>query len=109
MRKPLGFKYFNYGVEEKNLDKVATEYFSGAPLFPPLSTFLAKAPGVPINEVIEFCNDPDREITVALLTSGNPILGNHMGEIIWIAGFYFEKLSLYLGVLFLYRKRELPG
>ena len=71
IRKPLGFKYFNYGVEEKDLDKVATEYFTGAPLFPPLSTFLAKALGVPINEVIELCNDPD--FKQAIIPSANII------------------------------------
>ncbi|MBV1881213.1 MAG: beta-lactamase family protein [Pseudomonadales bacterium] len=72
IRNPLGFKYFNYGIGAKDLDKVATEYYTGATLFPPVSTFLANALGVPIDEVIELCNDPG--FKQAIIPSAN-ILG----------------------------------
>ena len=56
--EPLGFRWTNYGVAEENLDLVATDYVTGPPTAPPLSTLLTRALGSPLDDLVEAANDP---------------------------------------------------
>ncbi|MBF0452583.1 MAG: beta-lactamase family protein [Candidatus Magnetomorum sp.] len=58
IREPLNFRYFNYGVDDEDLDKVAKNYATGLPLFFPISTLSEKALSAPFEEVVRVSNDP---------------------------------------------------
>jgi CubicO group peptidase (beta-lactamase class C family) len=66
---PLGFRWTNYGVDEKELDTVALNYVTGPPTGPPLSTFLTRALGLPFDELVEASNDP--RFLTAVVPSAN--------------------------------------
>jgi CubicO group peptidase (beta-lactamase class C family) len=55
---PLGFRWGNYGVRPEDLAQVGRNYVTGPPLLPPLSTFVTRALGMPLGDVVEFSNDP---------------------------------------------------
>ncbi|MGH3519516.1 MAG: serine hydrolase domain-containing protein [Haloechinothrix sp.] len=56
--QPLGFRWTNYGVASEDVPKVATNYVTGAPVLPPLSTMLTRLLGAPVGEAVELSNDP---------------------------------------------------
>jgi CubicO group peptidase (beta-lactamase class C family) len=56
--EPLGFRWTNYGVAPEDVDRVALNYITGPRALPPLSTFLTRALGSPLNELVEATNDP---------------------------------------------------
>ena len=58
IRRPLGFRWMSYGVERSELESVATNYFTGPPVLPPLSTLLGRVLGVSFRDAIELSNDP---------------------------------------------------
>ena len=68
---PLGFRWTNYGVDEKDLDAVATDYITGPRAVPPLSTFMTRALGLPFDELVEAANDP--RFRTAIVPSANTI------------------------------------
>jgi CubicO group peptidase (beta-lactamase class C family) len=57
IRRPLGFRWMSYGVEWDEVDQVATNYFTGPAVLPPLSTLLGRALGVGFQEAIALSND----------------------------------------------------
>jgi CubicO group peptidase (beta-lactamase class C family) len=68
---PLGFRWTNYGVAPEDLDQLATDYSTGAPVLPPLSTFLTRALGVHPDEVVRTANQP--EFRTAIVPAGNVV------------------------------------
>ncbi len=58
VQKPLGFKYFNYGVPKHQIPKVAVNYDTGWPLLFPVSYIAKRALSVPWGEVVRISNDP---------------------------------------------------
>ena len=54
---PLGFEWTNYGVPAERTGEVALNYLTGPPSLPPLSTFLTRALGVPLTELVAVTND----------------------------------------------------
>ena len=68
---PLHFRWTNYGVAEKDLDAVATDYLTGPRALPPLSTFMTRALGLPFEELVEAANDP--RFRTAIVPSANTI------------------------------------
>jgi CubicO group peptidase (beta-lactamase class C family) len=58
IQKPLGFKYFNYGVPEKDIKKVAVNYDTGPPLVFPISTMAKRALSVSWGDVVRISNEP---------------------------------------------------
>jgi CubicO group peptidase (beta-lactamase class C family) len=56
--RPLGFRWMNYGVRRRDAKQVATNYFTGPPPLPPLSTLLRRAFGVEFRAAVELSNDP---------------------------------------------------
>ncbi len=69
IREPLGFRWLNYGVEEKDIPKVAYNVFTGPPPLPPLSTMLHKAIGMDMRSATELSNDP--RFLRAIVPAGN--------------------------------------
>jgi CubicO group peptidase (beta-lactamase class C family) len=57
IRRPLGLRWFGYGVPPADVERVAVSYFTGPPLLPPLSTILHRALGVEFHQAIERSND----------------------------------------------------
>jgi len=58
VRRPLGLRWFNYGVAPDDVSLVARNYFTGPPALPPLSTLLRRALGVDFHRAAELANDP---------------------------------------------------
>lgn len=56
--EPLGFRWMNYGVSPRDVNKVATNYFTGLPVLPPLSWIFKRFLGVEFDKVAELGNDP---------------------------------------------------
>jgi CubicO group peptidase (beta-lactamase class C family) len=67
--EPLGFRWMNYGVKPEDVDKVALNYFTGAPVIFPLSWVFRRFLGVDFERVAELGNDP-RYLT-GIVPSGN--------------------------------------
>ena len=57
VQNPLGFHYFNYGVPEKDTNRVAINYYTGIPLMFPLTTITRRAIGASWEEVVRISND----------------------------------------------------
>ncbi len=58
IQKPLGFKYFNYGMPEEDIKKVAVNYDTGLPLVFPLSTIAKRALSASWGDVVRISNEP---------------------------------------------------
>lgn len=58
IRKPLGFRYFNYGVPDADIPRVAMNYHTGPPLVFPISYIARRALSVPWGEVVRISNQP---------------------------------------------------
>ena len=56
--KPLHFRWGNYGVSARDVERVALSYPTGPPALPPLSTVLERALGLPADEITRLSNDP---------------------------------------------------
>jgi CubicO group peptidase (beta-lactamase class C family) len=71
VRRPLGFRWLSYGVDPADTRQVVTNYVTGPPPLPPLSTLLRRALGVSHREVVEISNDP--RFLVGIVPSGNVV------------------------------------
>ena len=69
--KPLHFRWGNYGVNARDVKRVALSYPTGPPALPPLSTVLERALGLPPDEITVRSNDP--RFLTAVVPSGNVI------------------------------------
>ena len=69
--KPLGFRWGNYGVSPRDVERVALSYPTGPPALPPLSTVLMRALGLPPDEVTVRSND--RRFLTGVVPSGNVV------------------------------------
>jgi CubicO group peptidase (beta-lactamase class C family) len=58
LAKPLGWRWMNFGVRRRDVDKVAHSYVTGLPLLPPLSTLVRGILGIDFVEAVELSNDP---------------------------------------------------
>jgi CubicO group peptidase (beta-lactamase class C family) len=68
---PLGFRWTNYGVAPDDVAAVGTNYLTGPPVGPPISTMLKRLLGVPIAEAVRLTNDA-RYLT-ATVPAGNVV------------------------------------
>ena len=71
IRQPLGCRWMSYGVQRRDLKRVALSYFTGPPPLPPLSTILDRALGVPFREAVALSNDA--RFLTGVIPSGNVI------------------------------------
>lgn len=70
--EPLGFRWGNYGVAEEDLQAVATNYVTGFPVLPPVSTMLTRLLGTSVNKAVEMSNDP--RFLTAVVPGGNVVM-----------------------------------
>jgi CubicO group peptidase (beta-lactamase class C family) len=54
---PLGFRWTNFGVATEDVGEVGLSYITGPRMLPPLSTFVTRALGQPLDDVVELSND----------------------------------------------------
>jgi CubicO group peptidase (beta-lactamase class C family) len=71
IRRPLGFRWMSYGVQRRDVRRVAVNYFTGPPYAPPISTLLHRALGVDFRTATELSNDP--RFLTAVIPSGNVV------------------------------------
>jgi CubicO group peptidase (beta-lactamase class C family) len=69
--EPLRFRWTNFGVGAKDVEKVALNYATGFPVAPPLSLVVSRALGVPFDEVTRASNDP--RFLTATIPSANVV------------------------------------
>jgi CubicO group peptidase (beta-lactamase class C family) len=69
--EPLGFRWGSYGVAPEDVPAVGLGYVTGPRLLPPLSTLVTRVLGAPLDEVVEFSNDP--RFLTAVLPSANVV------------------------------------
>ena len=67
--RPLGFRWMNYGVAQRDVKRVALNYFTGPPPLPPLSTLLDRALGIRFRDLVTLSND--RRFLRHAIPSGN--------------------------------------
>ena len=72
---PLSFRWTNYGVAAPDIPAVGLGYNTGPPLLPPASTALARALGLPADEVTEVSNDP--RFLTGIVPAGNVVTTAH--------------------------------
>jgi len=58
VQKPLGFRYFNFGVPEADIPKVARNYDTGLPLVFPISAIAKRALSASWEDVVQISNEP---------------------------------------------------
>ena len=56
--KPMGWRWMNFGVRQRDIDKVARSYFTGFPLVRPLRGIVHSMLGVDFQDAVELSNDP---------------------------------------------------
>lgn len=70
-KKPLGLRWFNYGVGLTNAHRVAQNVMTGFRLDPVLSQFMQRLVGMPWEDLVELSNDP--RFNAGVIPSGNVI------------------------------------
>jgi len=56
--KPFGWRWMNYGVKPRDVEKVASSYFTGLPLVPPFGAIVHSMLGIDFVEAVQLSNDP---------------------------------------------------
>lgn len=56
--KPFGWRWMNYGVKHRDVEKVASSYFTGLPLVPPFGAIVHSMLGIDFVEAVQLSNDP---------------------------------------------------
>ncbi|MFN2426662.1 MAG: serine hydrolase domain-containing protein [Candidatus Binatia bacterium] len=56
--KPFGWRWMNFGVKRRDVDKVASSYFTGLPLMQPVGSIVQRMLGIDFVEAVELSNDP---------------------------------------------------
>jgi len=67
--KPMGMKYFQYGIRPEYASRAAENHVTGMKPFFPLSHIIKRALGGPLDMVQEVCNDP--RFKQAVIPAGN--------------------------------------
>jgi CubicO group peptidase (beta-lactamase class C family) len=68
---PLGFRWMNYGVRPEDVPLVGLSYPTGPRALPPVSGLLARALGMPIDELTQLSNDP--RLLTGIVPAGNVV------------------------------------
>lgn len=69
LRKPLGARWFSYGVAPGAISHVVRNYSTGLPVLFPISTMMRRALGVDFEAAIDLSNDP--RFLLSEIPSGN--------------------------------------
>jgi len=77
--QPLGFRWMRYGVKSSDVKRVASSYFTGPPLLPPLAALSRRALGIDFMDVPALSNDP--RYLRAVVPAGNVVAtANELGR-----------------------------
>ncbi len=68
---PLGFRWTNYGVAAADIDAIARDYVTGAPVLPPLSQLITRALGLGLDQLVELSHD--HRFLTAVVPSANVV------------------------------------
>ena len=71
LKKPLGFRYFNYGTSDEDSNNVAVNYFSGWPVMFPFSIHINRALGASWKDIVRISDDP--RFMKEIIPSGNMV------------------------------------
>lgn len=71
LKKPLGFRYFNYGASDDDSHKVAINYFTGLPVIFPFSIHIKRALGASWKDIVRISDDP--RFMKEIIPSGNMV------------------------------------
>lgn len=71
LKKPLGFRYFNYGTSDEDYNKVAVNYFTGCPVIFPFSLHIERALGTSWKDIVRISDDP--RFMKEIIPSGNMV------------------------------------
>lgn len=71
IRKPLGLETLTYGIPIERAGEVASSYFTGLKLLPPLRRMAKRALGVDFYDACELANDP--RFLAAVVPAGNVV------------------------------------
>jgi len=69
LRRPLGMKYFQYGLAPEHRERVALNYSAGMPVLFPVAPLIERALIVPFDEVVSASNTP--AFMDAVIPAGN--------------------------------------
>lgn len=69
LRRPMGMKYFTYGIEKQHLDDLALSYVTGPRPGPLMRRFVRRALGTNMSELEAAVNDP--RFQEAIIPAGN--------------------------------------
>jgi CubicO group peptidase (beta-lactamase class C family) len=69
LKRPLGFRYFNYGTCDEDNDKVAVNYYTGCPVMFPFSIYAKRALGSSWKEIV--CISDDARFMKEIIPSAN--------------------------------------
>jgi CubicO group peptidase (beta-lactamase class C family) len=58
IKEPLGFHWFDYGVQPEEVDAVAQDAVTGLPVLPPFSWLFERALGMSLDDSIQLAGDP---------------------------------------------------
>jgi CubicO group peptidase (beta-lactamase class C family) len=67
--EPLRFRWNRYGVKLSEVDALAADYATGAPVLPPFSQLISRALGVGVDQLVEWSHDP--RFLTAVIPSAN--------------------------------------
>jgi CubicO group peptidase (beta-lactamase class C family) len=71
LKKPLGFRYFNYGVCDEDSNKVAVNYYTGWPVIFPFSIHIKRVLGTSWKDIVRISDDP--RFMKEIVPSGNMV------------------------------------
>ena len=71
LKKPLGFRYFNYGICDEDKNKVAVNYYTGWPVIFPFSTHIKRVLGASWKDIVRISDDP--RFMKEIIPSGNVV------------------------------------
>ncbi len=71
IREPLRLRWTSFGVRPSDLDAVAHDYLTGAPLLPPFSRLASRALGIGVEQLVQWAHDP--RFLTAVIPSANVV------------------------------------
>jgi CubicO group peptidase (beta-lactamase class C family) len=71
LKKPLGFRYFNYGICDEDKNKVAVNYYTGWPVIFPFSTHIKRVLSATWKDIVRISDDP--RFMKEIIPSGNMV------------------------------------
>ncbi len=71
LKRPLGFRYFNYGICDEDKNKVAFNYYTGWPVIFPFSTHIKRVLGASWKDIVSISDDA--RFMKEVIPSGNMV------------------------------------